>query len=358
MTNSIIPYCYDIGHILGLPTDLSHRFRYRARWIEDTENISNFKGEEGLIVLRNFATGDLIPVRFISVEDVIKAGDVYYIEFQLRGYFSIDQKNEIADRIIKILKEKGIENKGNEQLECLVIKIENLKLGDTVKQIDEDNIERWSDLLKEIGSLNCFRDFSFLKILRLRDYSEAQINVGKNSAERNSFILKPGQAYYLDVIQHIPWEIDKNESIEHPYNVILKTETDEVTILRKVQRVVGKYDLLRFIFKTPSGYMEKHTYLELESDLDIEVSKYGLPALFIPICIQPTTMMNVIRKLQVSISVISIIVVFLSGKLSCYFQVEPDWIRTVALLILVLASKQWTELVKEFVKDTKDIKIT
>jgi hypothetical protein len=185
--------------------------------------------------------------------------------------------------------------------------------------------------------------------------------VKKDEIGKFSFVLKPGQMYFLDVMQHIPSDIDKTECIESPYDVELKAETDEVTILRKIQRVVGKYDLLRFIFKAPSGYASKHTFLEVENKQSGEFAKFGLPALFLPLLIQPPKWVRIMRLIRIGLSVLAAVVLFLSDTLSsALFSVtiiEPDWIRAIALFVLILASGTWDDVVKDLVKGAKDIKI-
>lgn len=350
ITNTIIPYCYDMANILGLPNNFSHRFRYRNTWIEFPERISSMIGQNGLVVLRNFDTGDLIPVRFILIEEVITAGDINYIEFQLHDYFPIKKKAIISQKIIEILTNKGFENKGGQSLKYLVWEIDNKLLGEFDEPEEEQSLERWSSILQEVGHLSSFKDFGFLKIFRLRDSKGSQIFVKKDETGKYSFLLKPNQLLFLDVIQDIPWDIEKKESIDSPYDVELKAETDEVTILRKIQRVVGKYDLLRFIFKTPSGYSSKHTFLEVENKQSGEVVKYGLPSLFLPIRIQPSKWMQFIRYTKISIQGIAAIAVVFSECLSSMLDIKAGWITAFALLILISVSNIWDDVMKEVVK--------
>jgi hypothetical protein len=75
VTNSIAPYCYDIHQLVGLPVNLNHRFRYSDPWINLPNGIKSIVGKEALIVLRDFNTGNFIPLRFVVIKEVVKIGD-------------------------------------------------------------------------------------------------------------------------------------------------------------------------------------------------------------------------------------------------------------------------------------------
>lgn len=358
ITNTIVPYCYDIAHILSLPARLSHRFRYRANWIKLSFKIEHIKGKETLIVLRNFDTGEFFPIRYAQIEDVLKVGDINYIEFCLGSYFPIAQKEPVSQRIDASLGEKGFQNKGGKALDCLLFEIDGKKLGETRSEIKESEHEKWWEILGVIGELECYKDFSFLKILHVRDSDGDFSIITRDETGKHSFLLKPGCVYWLDVMQHIPWQIEKRESIELPYDVELKTETDEVTVLRKVQRVVGKYDLLRFIFKTPKGYAFKHTFLEVENKQRGELSKYGLPALFLPLRVQPPKWMKWMLRIRFTLGALAAVAMIGSRPLARALNVGPDWIWIIALLILVFVGGKWDDFLVSLVRGAKEAKLS
>lgn len=358
ITNTIAPYCYDIAHVLGLPTYLSHRFRYRANRVKLTCTIEHIIGKETLIVLRNFDTGDFFPIRYAEIEDVLKVGDINYIEFCLESYFPIAQMESVSQQIAAALGKKGFENKGGKDLDCLLFEIGGGKLGEARSKIKEREHEKWWDILRVIGDLECYKEFSFLKILHVRDSDGNSSMVTRDETGKHSFLLKPGCVYWLDVIQYIPWQIKKRESIESPYDVELKTETDQVTVLRKVQRVVGKYDLLRFIFKTPKGYAFKHTFLEVENKQRGELSKYGLPALFLPLRIQPPTWMKWILRIRFVLGALAAVAMIGSRPLARALNVGPDWIWIIALSILVLVSGKWDDFLVSLIRGAKEAKLS
>ena len=152
-----------------------------------------------------------------------------------------------------------------------------------------------------------------------------------------------------------------SEAIVEPYEVELKTETGEILILRGLQRVVGKYDLLRFIFKTASGETRRQTFIEIESKQGGEAGKYGLRRLFLPVRIELPLWRKWLRNGRIFIG--------------CHCDRCGDRVRVRGALPeamdrsgggdgpgssvgrSVLVSGNFDEMVKEFVKETKTIRI-
>ena len=357
ITNSKVPYCYDVANILGLPEKHSCRFRYRSRWVKVANDIEMYQNQEALIVLRNFDTAELVPIRFAKIENVLTVGDINYIEFLLKKFISPTIITNISDKISRVLTSKGIRNIPNAKLYCLVFEIDDTQWGIPNQPVQGENLQIWSNLITQIGRFNCYKDFSFLNILHLIDSNGNKAMIKKDETGKFSFLLKTNELYYLEVMQHIPWEIETTESIETPYNIELKAEIDEVKVLRKVQRVVGKYDLMRFIIKTPSGFEDKKSFLELENQQGGDLLKYDIPTLFIPIWIRPSKFVQTIRALQVVLSILAIIGFIGSESISKIFLLESDWVRGTALLLLIISSKNWNEMTKEIVKKASDVKI-
>jgi len=352
ITNTIPPYCYDIAYVLGLPANFSHRFRYHAKWMRLSCNVSDIKRQPALIVLRNEVTAGLTPVRYAQIEDVLPVGDINYIEFRLQCYFPVARIDSASTYLNNALETKGFVNKQGADLDCLVLEVDSGDLGDAGKEEKLNSHQMWSNLLGVIGQFNCYKDFSFLKVLHVRDSKGDNASAVPDETGKYSFALKPSHVYYLDLIQHIPWEMDKTESIETPYDVELKSETAEVAILRKIQRVVGKYDLLRFIFKTAPGESTKHTFVEVESKQGGELAKYGLPTLFLPLRIEAPQWMKAVVWIRRSLSVLAVVVIVVSNPLARWLGAEAEWVRDLALLLLVLSTGKWEEAMLAFLKET------
>lgn len=357
ITNTILPYCYDIAHVLSLPPNFSHRFRYHSKWIHPDCDINGLKGKETLLILRNRGTGELIPIRYAEVEDILTVGAIHYIEFRVSHYVSTADSVTVSQKVNQEFLNAGFHNKAGEDLNCLVLELDHKPLMNERGLSPETSRQAWGELLRQIGKLQCYKDYGFLKIIHVRNSKGSEAVARPDETGKYSYCLMPATLYYIDLIQQIPWELEQKESIEAPYDVELNAETDEIIVLRKLQRVVGKYDLLRFIFKTPSGHTRKHTFIEVQNKQGGEAAKYGLPALFLPIRVEPTTLTKFVLIGRLVIAGLAVAVLFGSESVATIFHIGPDWIRALALLTLVLATNKWDDFVGAFLDEAKEIKL-
>ncbi len=362
ITNTIVPYCYDIGHVLGLPKGFSHRFRYRERWMKLAGDIRDIRGKDGIVTLRRQETGVLIPVRRVRFQDVVSIGDIHYIEFEVGDYLDERTRDEAARKMGQKIGEKGFENARGADLECLVFEIDGLSEEKTAV-LEAETYVRWMAILREIGRFDCYKDFGFLRVLGVRDSEGVPAAAGRDETGKCSYRLKPGGLYFLDVVQHIPWEIEKTEAIGEPYEAELKAETGEIVILRGLQRVVGKYDLLRFIFKTASGETRRQTFIEIESKQGGEAGKYGLRRLFLPVRIELARWKKWFRVVRIFVAIAAIFAAIGADLLVRLVKTwagvgaDAELVRASALVVLVLVSGKFDEMVKEFVKEAKTVKL-
>lgn len=358
ITNSIQPYCYDIAHVLGLPINFKHRFRYRDRWVKLHENIGSLKSRPALLVLRDHDTGKLIPVRFVIIDTVVRVGDINYIDFRVQEYAPVEKLDEISIEIETWLASNTHANPPGQALSCLLFDAETIEVEGVVGSSKTDFYSEWSMLLERLGKLECYKDFGFIRIIKVVDVKQRVATASYDSSGEYSYKLRPNRLYFLEAIQHTPWNINVTEAISQPYDVELKAEINEIDVLRKIQRVVGKYDLLRFIFKTPEGYKNRNSFLELESKQEELSTKFRLPALFLPVRIEAPWSVRVIRWIRTTLEGLAILSVIASNPLSAWLGAEAEWVRVVALIVLVFVAGKWEEFAMEFVKDGKELRVS
>lgn len=358
VTNSIQPYCYDIAHVLGLPINFRHRFRYRDRWIKLSETIESLKCRPALLVLRDHDTGRLIPVRFVVIDNVIRVGDINYIDFRVQEYPPVETLDDVSNEIEKWLGSNKHENSPGKALSCLLFNAETIEVEGAGGNSKVESYSEWSALLERLGKLECYKDFGFLRIVQVIDAKRRVATATCDATGEYSYKLRPDRLYFLEAIQHIPWNIDATETISKPYDVELKAETNEIEVLRRIQRVVGKYDLLRFIFKTPGGYKSRNSFLELESKQDEFSTKFRLPGLFVPVRIEAPWLIRAIRWIRRGLEGLAILSVIGSNPLSVWLGADAEWVRAMALIVLVAAAGKWEQFAMEFVKEGKQVRIS
>jgi hypothetical protein len=292
---------------------------------------------------------------------VISVGDIHYIEFEVGDYLVDKDAKEVSDKVEHSLSVRGFVNSGGVNLDCLVLEIDDLAIRE--REVSEEyRNTAWARILAEVGRFECYRDFGFLRVVGLRDANAVAASIIRDDTGKHSYRLKPGALYFLDTVQHIPWEIEKTEAIEEPYDAELKAETDEVFVLRGLQRVVGKYDLLRFIFKTTSAETRRQTFVEIESKQGGKAGVYGLRRLFLPVRIELPTWKKWFRVGRMVIVVIALAMAIgyevAARYLSSLVVIEPRSVQALALIALVLVTGKLDEMIKEFVKETKTIRIS
>lgn len=343
ITNSKPPYCFDVSHVLALPEHFSHRFRYESRWLGDTE-FKNASGCKGMIVLRDFETGGFLPIRLMTIQSVRTVGDIYYIEFRLGSYCDVGERKRTEQLITDRLAEKGVKNEGGEELAVLVIKVDATCLAEEEADKEVDHA-RWGPLVKALGNLACYREYSFFKILPLEDVSKKQARTAQSEKGEYVWKLQPGTVYFLHVIQHMPSEKERNGAIRNSFDVELRTESEDVQVLRRVQRVVGKYDLLRFIFKTPSTYLNKSSFLELQASQEGRGSEYALPAFFLPIEVGPTRLIRLLLGLRVLVTVLGLVGAFLAEEVADDVGASEGVVRVVGILLVLAGTGRFDETI-------------
>jgi len=320
--------------------------------------MDSLPSRSALLVLRDHNTGKFIPIRYVVVDKVIRVGDINYIDFRVQEYAPIGKLEEVSNKIDKWLATNNYQNPPEEALSCLLFDAETIEPKTFTGNSNVESYNEWSTLLERLGKLECYKDFGFLRILQVIDAKRNVATVTCDAAGEYSYNLRPDTLYFLEAIQHIPWNIDSTEAISKPYDVELKAEKNEIDVLRKIQRVVGKYDLLRFIFKTPEGYKKKNSFLELESKQDEFSTRFRLPALFVPVSIEAPWPVRAIRWIRRGLEGIAILSVIGSNPLSVWLGAEAEWVRVVALIVLVAAAGKWEQFAMEFVKEGKEVRVS
>src|SRR5687768_11408362 len=132
VTNSRMPYCFDVPRTLALPVGTTHRFRYDDRWID--KQLAQEAPAPALVVLRDFATGRFIPIRFVTVVYVRDLGATNYIEFEVGEYPDEDASKSHGLAVAELLRQRGIDNVPGAPLQPLVFDVPGIIASPPVKR--------------------------------------------------------------------------------------------------------------------------------------------------------------------------------------------------------------------------------
>jgi len=350
ITNSVPPYAYDVPRALGLPFGAVYRFRYHKKWIDQACDVRALGGEDAVIVLRDFERARFFPIRHASISRVMVLGEIRYIEFIVQNYGAPDHREVILREIADALAVRNAANSPKQELCPLVVRIGASARAPQKRLAGEEESNLWDKIATEIGALEVFRDYSFFRALAISDSRGKSVpTIAAEVSGKQAFRLRPSTLYFLDVLQKVPFELEKTERITKPFVVQISSPEPQIAIVRGVEKVVGKYDLLRFAFRTVSTEGKAHAELQLETKEGQSVDA-GAPFLRLSVTIIPSWRRWLVRGAQIAAAVTGGVAMVYATRWSEAWGVPADWFRVAGVLLLAFAVQGWKELLKRWVE--------
>ena len=318
--NSIIPYKFDVNQIVALRTGLTYRNRWKSQWVEPalSNNISELKSKEVLLVLRDWKKDRLIPLRWGTIYLATKIGDVFYFEYQLGDLVKYDSDEDARSKQIDAINRKFVQlHSGIARAIDGPIK-PSVFMSQIHMQLEhslDTDLDAWGNLVSALGDVEAFNGIEFIKIIDIKHLDERAIIKGR------AFELYANSTYELSVFQTIP----KTEESPPPHDIELKVLDSQVAVLRGKQRAVGRYDVLRFIFRIKDIAGETGIMELVHSD-----EARALPSIAIPINIIPRA--KFIRYAAVVLTLIFSLSPDLFGALT----LNTELVRAIALIMFVI----------------------
>ena len=291
--NTFGPYGYEMVQILAYPNGFRFRFRFEQEWVHEKvkNRLEDLEGLEGYILLRDFASAELYPVRFVALKSARKVGPIYFFEYELGEIMDVgseevrdEQYMDFRRRFDEFHPDIAQANRPNNHLSPLVFLSNfspDLRNEKYVKQVDEDpESTRWINIVSSTTSLEYFQNVEFLRILSLSDHSK---NGASPEMTQGSWSLKEGHTYTLKVVQFIP---HATGSRNNPNDIKIKADEAVVKVVRGEQRAVGKYDILSFVLRVHPTVRQTFSLIDLEYSPNADLLEKIEPRISIPIQIQ------------------------------------------------------------------------
>ena len=292
--NTLAPYGYEIVPILAYPNKFRYRFRFDEEWVEPAVFYKeDMTGKPGYIVLREFETGILFPIRFITVTKCNKIGKMLYIEVQLESIVSLDSVDSHREEQIKQFNSSFLEfhssvipeNIPSQHMRPLVF-LSNYNVDITNEHknsgLDEE-IESWGNILACFKNVSFFSNVQFLRLIGVEPMDPKHAKADFRDGDLD---VKEGADYKLRVAQLIP----QTSSPQLPQTDIeLRSDNRAINILRGVQRAVGKYDILTFVIRVNRHKGAGATFLDFIHHPKPDALELGDPHLYIPVKIVKST---------------------------------------------------------------------
>ena len=356
ITNSIKPYCFDAARVLGLPEGATHRFRYRSKWIDPTIKVADLKGQSSVIVLRNFDTASFIPLRVAKISDVQVLGDTIYLEFVAENYATDQFRLKCDAELGNHFQSRSINNAPGQHLRPIVVDLENLTSEQVAVQPFPQQIKLWDELSTTLGGYASFENYSFFKLNSVKSIEGKDcILVPGDAQGKKAFAVLPSTPYSLELLQQIPWEMDKTEQIKVPFTVEISSPDSDLAIRRGVQKVVGKYDVLKFIVVTPDSAGKRFVTIDFQTCDGQEIDSHA-PFLSVTLKVLPSKWQRFVVGVRLFGTIGGVVVMGISNDLASLTSWSSDLYRALAVLVIVIAADKWDKVLEKMVDSSKDIK--
>lgn len=356
ITNSIQPYCFDAARVLGLPEGAAHRFRYRKKWIDPTINVVDLLGRRAVIVLRNYDTATFIALRSAIISDVQVLGETIYLEFVVEHYSTSTFSSKFESELNKVFQARGVHNNPKQDLEPIIVEIDALKNEKFLNQDFNQQIELWDKISTLIGALPAFKDYSFFKLIAVKSIAGKHTALVPGDTQgKMAFGVRPSTSYSLELFQRIPWAINESEQISAPYTVQISSPDSDLAIRKGIQKIVGKYDVLKFSIVTPDSDSERIITVDFQTRDGQEVDSHA-PFLSVSLKVLPSWWRRLAFILKAVVAILGFAVMWTSDDLAGIFNYSPDSFRAIAVVLIVFSTGKWDKALEKMLDPAKDIK--
>lgn len=336
--NSISPYSWDINQILALPSGFSYRNRWKERWVDTAlkDNIIQINNKRVLLILRDFENDSLIPVRWGKIQVADRIGDIFYFEYELEGLISYDKDKATRqgqiDAFNREFKERHKDSKRGPKND-ITPSVFLSGIGTTIREISGDDFGAWGNVVDAVGDVNIYVNAEFLKIVKL-----STRNGNESKVDKGGYVLKANTVYEMKVFQKIA---NPKDSDITPHDIELKVLPSQITILRGQQRAVGKYDMLRFIFKVGDLNPGETSFLDLSLLPKPDTS--AIPSMYLPVVIQKQGRTIILRWAITAVALLFTFEPDLFGLLP-----NSEITRNIALLVVIVSLIGWRRVLNSF----------
>ena len=293
--NAIVPYAYETIAILGIPNGFIRRFRFREKWVSEQFKINykDFINKPLFIILRDFETGSLIPLRSGTVENINKIGDTFFISYKQGPLVEYESNPPTREKQILSFNEQFFEyhrdkiaKNPNQHIKPLVFgtnfKFELINANYSATDYYEQDLERFENIISCIQSIDIFNGVQFLKIV---DLTKMKDGIPADVKDCH-YLLNEGVEYKLRIYQTAPTLLLYN--MKEPNDISISSDSKYVNVIQGKKRAVGKYDVLSYIFRTTVNSAAAKTFIEVHFRTKHEDEPFIEPSFNIPVKIAVT----------------------------------------------------------------------
>lgn len=320
--NTLAPYGYELVNLLAYPAGFIQRFRFEEEWVTAGLQAT----ETGYIVLRDWETAKLYPIRKFKLLLKEKIGSIYYFQCELGELFEFDsdeqrrtaQLEEFNREFVGAKTEIRSSNHPREDMKPLVFitgynpKLDNVNSTAPNDQTAKTN-EKWGNLLQAIRAISFYGNIEFLRIINVTEHGWPNKIA---PIDDHAYVLKRGLNYEVIIAQY---RLGGINNIGVPRDIELIGDNKTVVPIRSKQRAVGKYDILSFVLSVDQNARIKRSFFDLKFTPASDLASYINPFIQVPI------------KLHTPISGVLVRLLFIVAFITVYFV--PSLLTTFSSIL-------------------------
>ena len=284
ITSTQKPYIKDSLDLLFLPSGVEFRFRYRQKWLPDDfkniEYLNTLKNKKALLVHiqsikinGKYVINEFIPIRLAKVYNIKFYGEILWISFILDKWVRYEErdyyigKNKLHDYMKTITPLNSRDYVGD-----ILYIVNNLNLDyieDDIENNEELTIKYWFNIVKEIMKLQEHIKLNsiFIKLISITDLKCNTFLYPFNLLNQDNlnipftYELKSNTEYMIELIQYYP-----KGTIDKSFYYSINVDDKNIITLKERGIIQGRYDVLRYIIKTPKLTSNIYTYLKFSQE--------------------------------------------------------------------------------------------
>ena len=361
VVNNIPPYGPELVNVLAAPPLSTCRFRYQRKYAPTIGNITSLIDKEGTIVLRSHGTGRFMPLRTCKVILVRLVGDIVYLTAELHDIAAIasDKLSEEQLRVFNELMVNAIgtfENPQGGDLLNLILYEDGAvyqRLHQWLEASDGDECGHWGNCILLMAHEFDLQAVDYYKIVELRDAQNRVLTFEPAKRVDGGYALQTESTYTLVVLQRTYTGKKGDSSVSGNRFLELTTNSENVTILRGKQPILGKYDVFHLYIRPTPSSRRNYLQLFLGASADKGTDVFRVSPLEIPLSIEASLRLKLRTIASGSVFVFLLLAYLFSHAVSGFFpaqwSVTAAEVEKVCLIGMILVGMQLGELPRQLI---------
>lgn len=332
VANTLEPYGYELIRILAVPNGFRHRFRFESEWVDHgVVSKPPIPGSIGYIVLRDFETAKLYPIRGFKVASFAQVGTINYLECELSELFDFD--SDASRRTTEfeafnvsfnnIRREITESNLAGQHMKPLVFETGVAPaITNANSRMSGDNDrehEKWNNLIQSLKRVPFYSGIDFLRLLHVNAVGQTDpVNI-----VNGQFRLVEQERYTVLLAQ----QRVAGGDAQFTRDIKLSTDPLNMSAVRGINRAVGKYDVLSFEICVRAIEESTPGFFEIEFTPDERRAPHIDPRIHFPVTLARRRPNYGSRFLGLAIFALA----YLLPDITSAFEASlPTWIKSIA----------------------------